>query len=92
VFYVGHIDYESLCHVVILSKHHHHQVQAAYRQMELSGKELESHKAKRLVARNEMIGAAQALERSQTEGQALRAFNTSVNIYDHEYINIYFYI
>lgn len=27
--------------------------------MALSGKELESHKAKRLVARNEMIGAAQ---------------------------------
>ena len=27
--------------------------------MEVSGKELESHKAKRLVARNEMIGAAQ---------------------------------
>ena len=35
------------------------QVQEAYRQMALSGKELESHKAKRLVARNEMIGAAQ---------------------------------
>lgn len=73
--------------------------------MALSGKELESHKAKRLVARNEMIGAAQvslyscksvfipepicgafqqllilspshcqALEKSQTEGQALRAY------------------
>ena len=27
--------------------------------MALSGKELDSHKAKRLVARNEMIGAAQ---------------------------------
>ena len=31
--------------------------------MALSGKELESHKAKRLVARNEMIGAAQVLTR-----------------------------
>lgn len=29
--------------------------------MALSGKELESHKAKRLVARNEMIGAAQVM-------------------------------
>jgi hypothetical protein len=50
------------------------EVQAAYKQMELSGKELESHKAKRLVARNEMIGAAQALERFQSEGQAIKAF------------------
>jgi hypothetical protein len=24
VLYVGHVDYETLFHVVILSKHHHH--------------------------------------------------------------------
>jgi hypothetical protein len=50
------------------------EVQEAYRKMELTGKELESHKAKRLAARNEMIGIAQALERAHKEGHEMKAF------------------
>lgn len=45
--------------------------------MALSGKELESHKAKRLVARNEMIGAAQVhIQR------AMLYFDMSRNVFD----------
>jgi len=40
----------------------------------MSGRELEEYKAKRLVARNEMIGAAQALERAHKEGSEMKQF------------------
>jgi hypothetical protein len=50
------------------------EVLAARMKVELSGRELEEYKAKRLVARNEMIGAAHALERAQKEGAEMKQF------------------
>ena len=50
------------------------EVLAARKKVEVSGIELEGYKAKRLVARNEMIGAAQALERSHKEGSEMKQF------------------
>ena len=50
------------------------EVQAAHKRVEMSGRELEEYKAKRLVARNEMIGAAQALERAHKEGSEMKQF------------------
>ena len=50
------------------------EVLAARKKVEVSGIELEGYKAKRLVARNEMIGAAQALERAHKEGSEMKQF------------------
>ncbi len=40
--------------------------------IEESVKEMEAHKAKRLAARNEMIGLAKSLERAQADGNEIK--------------------
>jgi hypothetical protein len=47
------------------------QVQEAYRQIEVANKELESHRSKRIAARNEMIVVAQVLVRNMSDMIAL---------------------
>jgi chromosome segregation ATPase len=47
------------------------QVQEAHKQVQDATRELEAHKAKRLAARNEMIGMAQALEKAQVSYKPL---------------------
>jgi len=50
------------------------EVLEALQKVEMSTKELESHKSKRLAARSEMIGLAQTLEKAQAEGEELKQF------------------
>ena len=56
-------------------------MQAAHRQMELSGRELEEYKMKRMVARNELIGTAQVSESSTTKWDMTLQFDVTTIVW-----------
>lgn len=53
------------------------EIEATRKQMDEVSKEAETHKSKRLAARNEMIGLVEALEKAQGEADEMHSFFTS---------------